>query len=127
MQFNEFDEFFGGISFMYPIDQDVLILDTKKTGRVLGVATNDNDYFQHLLVGYYIVRLDQPTPDAKAILVHENNLRLLTCHWCQDSQQVPVTPFTMEQYETNTIPTKPCPECQREAYMAYMEKAVTCG
>jgi hypothetical protein len=100
------DWIWRGIVFTYPIDQTVLLLDSKKTGRVLGMTDHDVVDDAH-----YIVLLDQPTPEAKAIIVHENNMRLLTCHWCRDTKQVAVTPFTEGQYNTNAIPTKECPYC----------------
>ena len=95
---------------MYPINQAILILDSNVSGKVLGPVQGDS----------YIVQLDQPTPVTKAIIVHEDNMRILDCHWCRDSQRVPETPFYIGQYETDTIPTKPCPYCTEKV-------AVTCG
>src|SRR5208283_3743154 len=112
------DKFLEGIVFTYSVDQNVVILNTSTasnpslaTGKILGKTSGG--------AGYYIVKLDRPTSEAKAILVHEDELRLLTCHWCQDSEWVAVTPLTGEQIKTNTIPMKPCPYCT--------EKAVTRG
>jgi hypothetical protein len=116
-EFYDDDWLWKGVAFMYSIDQNVMILNRKTTGKVLGAADADV-----CLENYYLVKIDLPGEGPKAILVHEDNLKLLTCHWCRDTQQVPVTPFTIEQYETNTIPQKPCPECQKEAYIAYMER-----
>jgi hypothetical protein len=117
----DYDEFLEGIMFAYPVDQAVLFTFFGKTmtGKVLGQAPDK---------GVYIVLLDQTLPDAKALLVHEDDMRLLTCRHCQDSQRVTVTGWTGEQAGwtapgvwdgPNTIPTKPCPYCT--------EKEVTCG
>jgi len=95
--------------FTYPVDQAVLISDMA-TGKVLGPASAAN---------CYIVELDSPLPGAKAIIVHEDDLRLLTCHWCRDTKKVAQTPFTREQQDTNTIPTRPCAECCREEAIAW--------
>jgi len=96
-----------GIMFTFPVGQAVLIVDEDRglqtTGKILGAATTDN--------ALYIVLLDRPFPEVKAVLVNADNLRLLTCHWCRDTQLVTVTPFTGEQRDSNTIPTKPCPYC----------------
>src|SRR5271157_6266260 len=84
----EYDEFSGGIAFMYPINQAILILDSNVSGKVLGPVQGDS----------YIVQLDQPTPVTKAVIVHEDNMRILDCHWCRDSQRVPETPFYIGQF-----------------------------
>ena len=102
-----------GLMFTYPVDQAVLISGTA-SGKILGPASAKN---------CYIVLLDQPLPGAKAIIVHEDDLRILTCHWCRDTQKVDCTPFTIEQYETNTIPQRPCAECCREEAIAWATKA----
>jgi hypothetical protein len=99
----EFDEFWEGIVFTYPVDQKVVFkfFGEELTGKVLG-QTPDK--------GVYIVLLDQQMPDTKALLVHEDDMRLLTCNWCRDTRQVAVTPLTGEQIESGNIPMKPCPE-----------------
>ncbi len=97
------DWIWRGIVFEYSIDQAV-VFDGKTTGKVLGKVSSGSNI--------YIIRLDQPQPDGtKAIVVHADDLRLLTCHWCLDTKQMADTPFTTEQYDTNTIPVKECPYC----------------
>lgn len=98
----QFDDFYEGIAFMYPIDQAVLISEGNKSGKVLS---------EPILGNHYIVLLDHPGDGSKAVIVHGDGMQLVTCHWCRDSQEVPVTPITGEQYDSCTIPTKPCPYC----------------
>lgn len=93
--------------FTYPVDQAVVI-DGETTGKILGPAF-DVDINVH-----YIVLLDRPTDSAKAVVVHEDSLQLLTCHWCMDTQRVGFSPMTQGQHETETFPTKPCPYCTEE-------------
>jgi hypothetical protein len=101
-----------GIVFTYPVDQKVLIVGGA-SGKVMGPASASN---------CYIVALDQPLPGAKAIIVHEDDLRILSCNWCRDTKQVAQTPFTIDQYDTNTIPTRPCAECCKEEAIAWATK-----
>ena len=91
--------------FVYPVDQAVMFtfFGAEMTGKVLGQGPDPK---------VYIVLLDQRLPDAKALLVHEDDMKLLTCHWCRDTQQVPATPF---YNDGNPTPTQPCPYCTEKA------------
>jgi hypothetical protein len=81
------------------------IAGTRQTGEITGHFSN-----------YFIVWLDQKLANGEqSVLVPADACQPLTCHWCRDSKKVPVTPFTMPQYETNTIPTKDCPYCVPQA------------
>ena len=113
----DYDEFFGGIMFTYPVDQKVIFkfFGEELTGKVLGQAPDK---------GVYIVLLDQRMPEAKALLVHEDDMKLLTCNWCRDTEQVPVTPLTGAMLESGNIPMKPCPE---RCHPWNAEKAVVNG
>jgi len=106
------DWIWRGLMFTYSVDQTVLISGIA-SGKVLGPASAKN---------FYIVELDQPLPGAKAIIVHEDDLRILTCHWCRDTKQVDQTPFTRDQYNTGTIPQRPCDACCKEERLAWATK-----
>ena len=91
------------VTMEYSLDQNVIYehLGGEFTGKIVGQSGD-----------YFIILLDQPLPDrTKAVLVPSAICRPLTCHWCRDTQRVAVTPFTLEQYNTNTIPMKECPYC----------------
>lgn len=104
-----------GIMFTYPVDQAVII-NGRTTGKVLGTVQQHKEKRPWQGVGLqYIVLLDQPTPGAKAIVVHEDDMQLLTCHWCRDTQLVPDTPFTIQQHYADELSTKPCPYCTEKA------------
>lgn len=96
------DWIWRGLVFAYSVDQAVVILESKASGRVLGPAAEPS---------CYIIMLDQPLPGARAIIVHEDNMCLVDCYWCRDKQQVSVTPLTGAQLKAGDIPTKPCPYC----------------
>lgn len=88
----------------YSVNQNV-IFDGSCTGKALGTDFNSLDRT--------IVLLDRPLTDGtKAVSVPTGELKSVACHWCRDTTKVAVTPFTTEQYETNTIPTKECPYCK---------------
>jgi hypothetical protein len=106
--FQDDDWLTEGIMFTYPVDQAVII-DGKVTGKVLGPAHDVNG--QKIGSVHYIVLLDRPTAEAKAVVAHEDSLQLLTCHWCMDTRRVPSGPFTKGQHDTDTFPKEPCPYC----------------
>lgn len=99
----------------YAIDQPIVfskwVCDSRGdreatlTGRIGGHAGDS-----------FIVLLDHKLEDGtRALVVHSESVRPLSCHWCLDTQKVAVTPFTIEQYETGTIPQAACPYCAPSA------------
>ena len=87
------------------------IAGTRRTGKITGHFSD-----------YFIVSLDLKLPSGEeSVLVPAGACKPLACHWCRDAKRVGVTPFTMPQYESKTIPTMPCPYCNREEYLKWVE------
>lgn len=91
------------------IGQDVVVSlpTTQVTGTVLSNATVR-------FFGLYIIKLDSPLKGERAIIMPTSNIKPLSCRWCLDTKKVGVTPFTIGEYISKTIPDKPCPYCTRK-------------
>ena len=99
----------------YAIDQPVIyeypLSGCRGTGKIVGHSGE-----------HFIISLDKPLRDGtRAMLVHSEVVRPLSCHWCLDTQKVYATPVTGAQIASGDIPKVDCP-CVRSACTCCKDK-----